>query len=99
DDEGILHKQMPATVDRSSIIGDIVTLAGMAVNEPSVMGSGTLATAKTEFYSEFSKVKKITVKPERDLVKLKGMLRSNMIYVCKEDMGFVRAYIESRVKH
>ena len=46
--------------------------------------------------SEFAKVKKVKAYPNKNLIKVNGVLDHNQVYVLKEDFEFVEKYIISR---
>ena len=86
---------MPQTVKKSELISLITVLAGLASGSAATLGVG-LAAARTEMYSEFSKVRKIIAYPRRRMIKVNGLLSRNQVYTAKEDFSFVNDYIMSR---
>ncbi len=94
DENGVNHKQLPKQARKAEKIAGLTVLAGLAAGKPTVAGVG-LNAARTEMYSDFSKVRRIKAYPRRRLIKVNGLLNRNQVYAEKEDFDFVLDYIRS----
>ena len=96
DEQGVNHKQMPKQAKKSEDIALLTVLAGTASGRPSTVGAG-LAAARTEMYSEFSKVRKVKPRRAMRVIKVNGLLNHNQVYASAEDFDFVLNYINQAV--
>lgn len=96
DEEGVNHEQIPAQAEKARKIGMITTAVGAMTGNFTTMGVGMNASARTEMYSAFARVRKVKLYPRRGLIKLNGILKHNQVYVSKGDYEFVRDYILAR---
>lgn len=94
DEKGILHKQIEEQAKKAKKLSNLTAAVGAASGRLSAAGAG-LAAARTEMYSDFSKVKKVKAYPARGLIKVNGVLQRNRIYVEKADFPFVLSYIQT----
>ncbi len=94
DEAGINHRQMPKQAEKTEKIATFAMLAGMASGKYYMAGAGA-AAARTEMYSDFSKVKKVKAYPRRNLIKVNQTLTHNQVYAANEDFEFVRNFILS----
>lgn len=94
-DKGVLHKQMPKQAKRAEIISMLTLLAGLASRSISTAAVG-LNSARSESYTEFSRVRKLKSSRTTGKIRLKEGLSSNEVYVSKEDFAFVLDYISAR---
>ncbi|MBQ7499815.1 MAG: hypothetical protein IJT91_02870 [Clostridia bacterium] len=92
DEKGVNHKQMPKQAKRAELVALLTVLAGIASGNVVTAGIG-LASARTEMYSDFSKVRKIISRPRRRLINLNSFPDHNQVYASKEDFDFVLRYI------
>ena len=97
DEQGVNHKQLPKQAKKAQAIGAITALVGLASGNFSTAGAGVLSAARTEMYSEFSKVRKVKACPRRHLIKVNQLLSKNQVYADKADFDFVLNYILARV--
>ncbi len=97
DEKGVNHKQMPRQVKKAEVIGILTVLAGLASRNITTVGVGLNSTARSEMYSEFSKVRSVKPFPRRDLIKVNAPFSKNQVYAAKEDYAFVVNYICQRV--
>lgn len=97
DEQGVNHKQLPKQAKKAQAIGAIAALVGLASGNFSTAGAGVLSAARTEMYSEFSKVRKVKACPRRHLIKVNQLLSKNQVYADKADFDFVLNYILARV--
>ncbi len=98
DEHGINHKQIPAQAKKAKRIAKATTLAGAASGSLSTMGAG-MAAARTEMYSDFSKVRRVKAYPRRHLIKVNNKLLHNQVYVYDEDFEFVKNYMISHCQN
>ena len=94
DENGVLHRQVEAQAKKARKIAAVTTLVGAASRNVTTAGAG-MAAARTEMYSEFSKVRKVKAYKARRLIKVNGLLNHNQVYASKEDFDFVYNYILS----
>ena len=94
DEKGVNHQQTPRQAKKARKLAAVTALAGAASGNLTAAGVGMNA-ARTEMYSEFSKVRKVKAYPRRHLIKVNGLLEHNQVYAAKEDFAFVRDYIVS----
>ena len=95
DESGINHRQIPSQAKKAKKIAKATVFAGAASGSFSTMGAG-MGAARTEMYSDFSKVRKIKVIRRRNTIKLNAPFSHNQVYASKEDFDFVEEYITSR---
>ena len=93
DEKGINHAQIPEQADKARAMGEMTMRLG--AGNPTMEGIGR-NSQRTEMYSEFAKVKKVKAYPNKNLIKVNGVLDHNQVYVLKEDFEFVEKYIISR---
>ena len=75
-------------------VSDLTVLAGPAAGNLTTVGVGMNA-ARTEMYSDFSRVRRVKAYPRRGLIKVNGLLQRNQVYAAPEDFAFVREFIEA----
>ena len=92
DENGINHKQIPEQAKKAKKISKATMLAGAASGNFTTIGVGMNA-ARTEMYSDFSRVRKVKAYPRRDLIKVNCRLSHNQVYAHKKDFEFIRGYI------
>lgn len=95
DEKGINHKQIPAQAKKAKKIAGVTALAGAASGRLTTVGAG-INSARTEMYSDFSRVRKVKAFHALNLIKVNGRLSRNQIYASKEDFEFVKKYIKER---
>ena len=95
DENGINHKQISAQAKKAKKIAGATALAGAASGRLTTVGAG-INSARTEMYSDFSRVRKVKAFPALNLIKVNGRLSRNQIYASKEDFEFVKKYIKER---
>ena len=98
DERGVNHRQLPRQIKKAQLISDLTVLAGLAAGKPTTVGVG-LNAARTEMYSEFSRVRKLKAYPRRGLIKVNGLLSRNQVYAAPEDFAFVYEYIEAHCEN
>ena len=94
DEKGINHKQIPSQAEKAKKISEAAMLAGAASGRFSTIAVGRNA-ARSELYTEFSKVKRLKAYPKRNLIKLSAPFSHNRIYCKTENFEFVENYIIS----
>ena len=97
DEAGVNHKQMPAQLKKAEAIGLLTVPAGLASRNIATVGVGLNSTARSEMYSEFSKVRSVKLFPRRDLIKVNASFCKNQVYAAKDDYDFVMNYICQRI--
>ena len=95
DEKGIVHRQIALQAKKAKKIGAAAVLAGAATGRISTVGAG-ISAQKTEMYTEFSRVRKVILRPRRSLIKLNERIEHNQVYAAPEDFGFVSEFILSR---
>ncbi len=93
----ITHIQIKSQFKKAEALGWLTAAVGALSMNPTVAGSGMLAATRNTLTSEYKKVKTVTVKRGRNLIKLDGLLSHNQIYANKKDFDFVLDYICKRV--
>ena len=71
----------------------LTILAGSAARNRTTMGAGVLAAAGGSLYSSFAGVRKISAYPNKHLIRIESLLKSNQVYVDENDFAFVFEYI------
>ena len=94
DEDGINHKQMPNQAKKAKAVSSLTVLAGLFSGKVTTVGVGINA-ARSEMYSDFSKVQKVIADPDTNLIKVNELLSHNQIYTETEDFYFVLKYITS----
>ena len=92
DEDGINHKQMPEQAKKAKAVSALTVLAGLFSRNVTTVGVG-LNAARTEMYSDFSKVRKVIAYPHTNLIKVNELLSHNQVYAATEDFDFVLNYI------
>ena len=95
DENQVTHIQMPRQVKKAEVIGWITVLVGAVAKNPTTMGTGMLATARSRSTSEFEHVRRVKAYRGRDLIKVNQLLARNQVYVYEEDFDFVYHFIKS----
>ncbi len=94
DAQGVNHRQLPRQAKKAKTVSDLTVLAGLAAGNLTTVGVGMNA-ARTEMYSDFSRVRRVKAYPRRGLIKVNGLLQRNQVYAAPEDFAFVREFIEA----
>ena len=94
DEHGINHAQLPEQAKKARIISWLTVLAGLLSRRVTTVSVG-LNSARTEMYSDFSRVRKVKAFPSAHLIKVNGLLSHNRVYAAAEDFDFVLNYIMS----
>ena len=98
DEKGINHKQIPAQAEKAKKIANATVAAGAASGRLSTVGVG-IGAARTEMYSDFSKVKRVKPFRSKELIKVNEKLNRNQVFVKKEDFEFVENFIVSHCEN
>ena len=94
DETGFVHRQISAQAKKAKSIGRAAMAVGAASGRAGTFGTG-IAAQRTEMYTEFAKVRKVSAVPRRHVIKVKETLEHNQIYVTNEDFAFVLQFILS----
>lgn len=92
DDFSINHKQMPHQLKKAQVLASLTTLAGAASGNLSAAAIG-ISSTRTDFVSDFSRVKRVRSFPRKNLIKLDEPFCHNQVYAADEDFEFVRTFI------
>lgn len=96
DEKGVNHIQVDSQHDRAQVLAWITTMAGYAAGSAQAAGAGLLAASKKNSYSDFKKVKKIVLKPSRNVIYLNQALERNQVYAEPDSFQQVADYIIQR---
>ena len=94
DGKGVKHIQMPEQAKKAGVISGLTVLAGLLSRRAGTVGAG-LNAARTEMYSEFSRVRTVEACPSSHVIKVNGRFMRNRVYAAPEDLDFVLDYIRS----
>ena len=86
--------QLPEQAEKAKIISALTVLAGLFSRRVATVGVG-LASARTEMYSEFSRVREVKACPSSHMIKINGRFMHNRVHAAPEDFDFVLDYIRS----
>ena len=91
DEKEVVHQQMPRTIKKGQLLGELAMLAGAATGKPGIVGTGLLAKSRTSMTSTLEK----RIKPCRrqNLIKVNQLLAKNRVYVTDEDFDFVYDFL------
>lgn len=93
DEKEVVHQQMPKTVKKGQLIGDLTILLGGLAGRPGVVGTGLLAKARTSLSSTLADVKRLIPCRWMNLIKVNQLLSKNRVYVKDEDFDFVYNFL------
>ncbi|MBO4810408.1 MAG: hypothetical protein J5552_02445 [Prevotella sp.] len=93
DEHELVHKQMPATMKKARLIGELAILAGAVAGRPGVAGAGMLAASRDSLTSTLSDVKQVVPRRWMNTIKVNETLFKNRAYVCDEDFDFVLQFL------
>ena len=96
DEKTVRHIQMPRQFKGAQALAWLTVLAGIAAGQPAAVGGGVLAMTKNSSVSEYEKVRRIALRPRRDLIRVDQRFERNQVYAAPEDYAFVREHIVSR---
>ena len=96
DETGVVHKQLPKSVDKAKAIGMLNVLAGLATGSLGSVGRGLMVASHTSLVSSFEAVRKVKPIRRYHVIKVNEPFAKNQIYVGDEDFDFVYDYILSR---
>ncbi len=94
DEAGINHMQVPEQAKKARAISAFTVAAGLFSKRLTTVGVGINA-ARTQMYSDFSKVRTVKAYPHSHTIKVGGLLSHNQVYAAAEDFDFVLDYILS----
>ena len=97
DERGVKHTQLPHQMKKAQVIGILAAMTGAATGNFTTMGAGVLAASHNSMYSEFSKVKRMEILRNRNVIKLNEPMNYNQVYVDDDNFDFVRTFIQARV--
>ncbi len=91
DDEGIDHIQIKT--EKARALDLLTVFVGSAAKNKTTTAAGLLSASGGSLYSPFSTVRKIRAYPEKNMIRLNGVLIRNQIYADDEDFDAVYDYI------
>ncbi len=94
DGKGVNHRQVPEQAKKTVIISGLTVLAGLLSRRVTTVGVG-LNAARTEMYSEFSRVRTVKACPSSHMIKVNGRFMRSRVYAAPEDFDFVLDHIRS----
>jgi hypothetical protein len=95
-EQGVNHIQVDSQHDRAQVLAWITTMAGYAAGSAQAASAGMLAASKKNSYSEFKKVRKIVLKPSRNVIYLNQVLERNQVYAEPDSFQQVADHIIQR---
>ncbi len=95
DDKGFVHSQSAAQAKKAQKLGEITAVAGALSGRPGAAGAGLNAT-RTVSTTEWSRVKKVIVKPRISVIKVHGG-GANELYADGQDFEFVKAFVRAHI--
>ena len=96
DEEGISFSQTADQAEKTRLIAGFASMAGAASKNYGLMASGAAAAYNTSAYSKFTKVTKVIIDKDKNLINLCSPFLLNMVYVEDKDFEFVENYICQR---
>ena len=93
DEKEVVHQQMPKTIKKGQLIGDLTMLVGSLAGRPGVVGTGLLAKSRTSLSSTLADVKRLIPCRWMNLIKVNQLLSKNRVYVKDEDFDFVYNFL------
>ena len=93
DEKEVVHQQMPKTIKKGQLIGDLTMLVGALAGRPGVVGTGLLAKSRTSLSSTLADVGRLIPCRRMNLIKVNQLFSKNRVYVPKEDFDFVYNFL------
>ena len=93
DEKEVVHQQMPKTIKKGQLIGDLTILAGSLAGRPGVVGTGLLAKSRTSSSSTLADVARLIPCRRMNLIKVNQLFCKNRVYVPDEDFDFVYNFL------
>ena len=90
DEKGVEHAQHEKQVKKARLIAELTVLAGLMARSPSVAGTGLMV--RTRMYSEFRKVRYLSLDRKKNTIHVDG----NEVYAPAEDLDTVWEFIRTR---
>ena len=90
DEKGVTHAQHEKQVKKAEAIAALTVLVGLLARNPTAAGAGMIM--RTTMYSDFRKVKVISLKRKKNTIHLDG----NQVYAKDEDIDMVWEFIKIR---
>ncbi len=96
DEKRVRHIQVPRQFKKAEALSWLTLLAGIAANQPVTAAAGMMSMTRNSSTSEFQNVKKLVIRPRRNLIRVIQFPERNQIYAAPEDFEFVREHITAR---
>jgi hypothetical protein len=93
DEKEVVHQQMPRTIKKGQLFGELAMLAGAAAGKPGIVGTGLLAKSRTSMTSTLENVERLIPCRWMNLIKVNQLLAKNRVYVTDEDFDFVYNFL------
>ena len=98
DEKGILNIQISSQAKDSCVVSGHTFMIALEKGSLTAVGIA-INSARSEMYSDFSKVTSVKAYKKRNLIKVNSKLSHNRIYCKQEDLDFVLDYITSNCKN
>lgn len=93
DEKEVVHQQMPKTIKKGQLIGDLTMLVGSLAGRPGVVGTGLLAKSRTSLSSTLADVERLIPCRRMNLIKVNQLFSKNRVYVLDEDFDLVYNFL------
>lgn len=93
DEKEVIHQQMPKTIKKGQLIGDLTMLVGSLAGRPGVVGTGLLAKSRTSLSSTLADVERLIPCRRMNLIKVNQLFSKNRVYVLDEDFDLVYNFL------
>ena len=95
-EEYVKHIPTPKQFERAQALNWLTVVVGAMSHNPTVMGAGMLAGAKSASTSIFKDVEFIRVRRKRNTIHVDQLLDKNQVYAEDADFDFVEKFIKDR---
>lgn len=95
-DEYVKHIPTPKQFEKAQALNWLTVMVGALAHQPTIMGAGMLAGAKSSSTSVFKDVEFIRVRRKRNTIHVDQLLDKNQVYAEDADFDFVEKFIKDR---
>lgn len=95
-EEYVKHIPTPKQFERAQALNWLTVVVGAMSHNPTVMGAGMLAGAKSSSTSVFREVEFLRIRRKRNTIHVEQLLDKNQVYAEDEDFDFVEKFIRDR---
>ena len=92
-DEYVRHIQMPKQVKKAEAIGWLTVLVGLAAKNPTTVGVGLNAAARSTMTTELEKTAVLKFRRKRETIHVNLKLDKNQVYAKDADFDFVEKFL------